>query len=127
MYHDLLHICYSWPSHNSIGLIVELKAFKNHIGDKGESAEFQKELERLLMITKGKSNDLKYTRKKYKDLIKGKFKLNSVVRIERSNDVAPRTGHKIDYSSKPTDFTHDTIKRLIKQGEKDALKILEGC
>jgi predicted acylesterase/phospholipase RssA len=112
---------------DTIGLIDELKAFKNHIGDKSESAEFQKELESLLKITKGKSNDLKHARKKYKDLIKGKFKLNSVVRIERSNDVGPRTGHKLDYSSKPNDFTHKTIKMLIEQGEKDALKILKGC
>ena len=79
------------------------------------------------MITEGKSNDLKHRRKKYEDLIKGRFKLHHVVRIERSNDVDPSTGREVDYSSKPNDFTHDTIKKLIEQGEKDALKILEGC
>ena len=42
------------------------------------------------MITEEKSKDLKHRRKKYKDLIKGKFRLNSVVRIERSNDVDTR-------------------------------------
>jgi hypothetical protein len=66
-------------------------------------------------------------RKKYKDLIKGKFKLHRVVRIERSNEVDISTDHKVDYSSKPNDFTHKTINMLIEQGEKDALKILEGC
>jgi hypothetical protein len=45
------------------------------------------------MMTEGTSNDLKHTRKKYKDLIKGKFKLHSIVRIERSSDVDPSTGH----------------------------------
>ena len=49
------------------------------------------------------------------------------MRIERSNDIDPSTGHKVDYSSKPNDFTHDTIKMIIEQGEEDALKILEGC
>jgi hypothetical protein len=66
-------------------------------------------------------------RKKYKDLIKGKFRLNSVLRIERSNEVDPSTGREVDYSSKPNDFTQDTIRKLIKQGERDALKILKGC
>ena len=112
---------------DSRGLIVELKAFKNHIDNKSEGAAFQNKLERLLLITEEKSNDLKHMRKKYKDLIKGKFELHSVVRIERSNDVDPRTGREVDYSSKPNDFTHDTIKKLIEQGEEDALKILEGC
>jgi NTE family protein len=111
---------------DSIGIIRKLKALKNHIGNTSEGAAFQNDLEHLLMMTEGTSNDLKHTRKKYKDLIKGKFKLHSIVRIERSNDVNSSTGHEVDYSSKPTDFTYDTIKMLIEQGEKDALKILEG-
>ena len=112
---------------DSMGIIRKLKALKSHIVNTSEGAAFQKELECLLMITEGTSNDLNHMRKKYKDLIKGKFKLHSVVRIERSNDVDPGTGREVDYSSKPNDFTYDTIKMLIEQGEKDALKILEGC
>jgi NTE family protein len=112
---------------DSIGLLVELKAFNNHIGNKSEGASFQNKLESILLITEGKSKDLKHTRKKYKDLIKGKFRLNSVLRIERSNEVDPSTGREVDYSSKPNDFTQDTIRKLIKQGERDALKILKGC
>lgn len=30
-----------------------------------------------------------------------------------------------DYTSKSTDFTLDTVKKLIEQGQEDALKILE--
>ncbi|HEY7078660.1 MAG TPA: patatin-like phospholipase family protein [Nitrososphaeraceae archaeon] len=112
---------------DSIGIIRKLKALKSHIINTSEGAAFQKELECLLMITEGTSNDLNHIRKKYKDLIKGKFKLHSVVRIERSNEFDPSTGRELDYSSKPNDFTHKTIKMLIEQGEKDALKILEGC
>ena len=88
---------------------------------------FQNELEHLLTMSEGKSNDLKRRREKYKDLIKGKFRLNRVVRIERSNDIDKNTGQEADYFSKPMDFTYDTIKKLIEQGEEDASKILEGC
>jgi predicted acylesterase/phospholipase RssA len=112
---------------DSIGIIHELKAFKNHIVNTNEGGAFQTKLECLLKITEGTSNDLEHRRKKYEDLIKGRFKLHSVVRIERSNDVYPSTGREVDYSSKPIDFTHDTIKMLIEQGEKDALKKLEEC
>ena len=112
---------------DSLGLIRKLKAVNNHIVNTSEGAAYQKELERLLMISEGTSSDLKCRREKYKDLIKGKFKLHSVMRIERYSDVDPNTGREVDYSSRPTDFTHDTIKNLIKQGEKDALRILEGC
>lgn len=79
------------------------------------------------MIAEEKSKTRKVRREKYKDLIKGKFKLNHVVRIERTNDIDTRTGKEADFSSKPTDFTHDSIKKLIEQGEEDALKILNGC
>ena len=34
-------------------------------------------------------------------------------------------GHKVDYSSKPNDFTYDTIKMIIEQGEKDAILSIE--
>jgi hypothetical protein len=47
------------------------------------------------------------------------------VRIERSNDIDTSTGKEADYSSKSTDFTLDTVKKLIEQGQEDALKILE--
>jgi NTE family protein len=112
---------------DSIGLIRKLKALKSHIVNTNEGAAFQNELEHLLMTTEGKSNNLKRRREKYKDLIKGKFKLDRVVRIERSNDIDTSTSQQADYSSKPTDFTHDTIKKLIEQGEKDALEVLKGC
>ena len=66
------------------------------------------------------------SQKKYKDLIKGNFRLNQVVRIERANDIDISTGHEADYSSKPADFTHNTVEKLIEQGEEDALEILKG-
>ena len=112
---------------DSIGLIRKLKALQSQIVNTSESVAFQNELEHLLTMSEGKSNDLKLRREKYKDLIKGKFRLNRVVRIERSNDIDTSTGQEADYFSKPMDFTYDTIKKLIEQGEEDASKILEGC
>lgn len=110
---------------DSIGLIRKLKALKEHIVNTNEGVAFQNELEKLLNITEGKSNALKRRREKYKNLIKGKFRLNRVVRIERSNDIDTSTGKEADYSSKSTGFTLDTVKKLIEQGQEDALKILE--
>ncbi len=110
---------------NSIGLIRKLKALKDHIVNTNEGVVFQNELQKLLMITEGKSNGLKRRRKKYEDLTKGKFRLNRVVRIEHSNDIDTSTGKEADYFGKSTDFTIDTIKKLLVQGQEDALKIPE--
>ena len=48
------------------------------------------------------------------------------MRIERTNDIDISTGKEAEFSSKPADFTHDTIKKLIEQRE-DALKIFKLC
>lgn len=115
-------------SNDFIELIYESKGLiNNQLTDTNEGIAFQKELERLLMIAEEKSKTRKVRREKYKDLIKGKFKLNHVVRIERTNDIDTSTGKEADFSSKSTDFTHDSIKKLIEQGGEDALKILNGC
>ncbi len=92
-----------------------------------EGMVFQNGFEQFLTIAEEKSKTREVRREKYKDLIKGKFTLKQVIRIERASDVDAITGKEADYSSKATDFTHDSIKMLIEQGEKDALKILEGC
>ncbi len=107
-------------------LIDKLKNLtKSHLTHTSENHTFQRDVELLLKTTEAKR--WKGESEKYKDLVKGKFKLNHVVRIERSNEVDPSTGREADYSSKPTDFTFDTIKKLIEQGQEDASKILEGC
>lgn len=55
---------------------------------------------------------------KYGDLLKGRFELTRVVRIERANDVDSISG-------KVGDFTQKTIKQLIRQGENDAMRTLK--
>jgi NTE family protein len=56
--------------------------------------------------------------RKYRDLLKGQFELTKVIRIERAND-------NESISGKVGDFTQDTIKQLITQGENDAYEILK--
>lgn len=51
--------------------------------------------------------------RKYRDLLKGRFELTKVLRIEREND-------KDSVSGKTGDFTLKTINKLIKQGKCDA-------
>lgn len=47
------------------------------------------------------------------------------MRIECTNYIDTNSSKEADYSSKPTDFTHQTIKKLIEQGEEDALEVLK--
>jgi predicted acylesterase/phospholipase RssA len=56
--------------------------------------------------------------RKYKDLIKGRFKLTKVVRIEPEN-------YTDNISGKGADFTAETISSLIEKGKEDALKVLK--
>ncbi len=106
-----------------LGAIQLIHKFTNT----NEGMVFQNGFEQFLTIAEEKSKTREVRREKYKDLIKGKFTLKKVIRIERASDVDAITGKEADYSSKSIDFTHDSIKMLIEQGEKDALKILEGC
>ena len=57
--------------------------------------------------------------RKYRDLLKGRFELTKVLRIEREND-------KDSVSGKTGDFTQKTIKQLITKGYEDAYKILQN-
>ena len=51
--------------------------------------------------------------RKYEELMKGRFELSDVKRIERQYDPSTSTSLKIG------DITQETIDRLIKEGEKD--------
>ena len=58
--------------------------------------------------------------RKYGNILKGQIVLTKVVRIERAND-------KESVSGKLGDFTQETIKQLIAQGENDASRILRSA
>jgi NTE family protein len=107
-------------------LIDKLKDLvKSHFTDTGGNDAFQRDFQHLLKTTEAKRKTFRGDYEKYKDLVKGRFKLTKVVRIERTNYIDANTGKETDYSSKPTDFTYQTIKKLIEQGEEDALEVLK--
>ena len=108
-------------------LIDKLKDLaKTHFTNTGENDAFQKDFQHLLKTTEAKRKVWRGGEsEKYKDLIKGKFKLAKVVRIERTNHIDTNTSKEVDFCSKPTDFTYQTIKKLIEQGEQDALEVLK--
>jgi predicted acylesterase/phospholipase RssA len=100
-------------------LIDKLKELaKSHFKNKDERDTFQNDFENLLKTTKAKSRAGTAEHRKYKDLLKGRFKLTKVVRIE------PKS-YDDSISGKGADFTSKTIRSLIEQGKKDALKVLK--
>lgn len=96
---------------DSIELIHKLKGLKSQFANTSEGTAFQDELKHLLMIAEGKAKTRKERRERYKDLVKGKFKLNQVVRIERSNDIDTSTGQEADYFSKSIQTLLMTLSR----------------
>jgi predicted acylesterase/phospholipase RssA len=94
-----------------IDLIQDLKCLAvNHFSNRDERDKFQKDFEDLL---EGKSKRNTSEHIKYKDLIKGRFELSKVVRIERTNYINSIYG-------KTNDLTEKTIKKLIIEGKCDA-------
>jgi hypothetical protein len=100
-------------------LIYRLKELvKSHFKNKdGSNIAFQNELENLLKTTEAKSGGGTSEHRKYGDLVKGRFKLNEVVRIEYES-------YADSISGKGADFTSKTIKRLIERGKEDASSAL---
>jgi NTE family protein len=90
-----------------------------HFRSKEEQDIFQIDVEKFLTTKKARSMTYTGHHRNYWDLLKGRFELTKVLRIERKNDK--------DYSmsGKVSDFTRKTIKQLITKGEEDAYKILE--
>ena len=66
------------------------KLTKSHLTHTGEY-KIQTDLEHLLETAEEKRKRWSGESKKYKDLIKGNFRLNQVVRIERANDIDTST------------------------------------
>ena len=81
-----------------------------------DSSQLMEEFNDILN-TPAKSTQRTGDKRTYKDLAVGRFALNQVVRIERTDD--PHT-----ISNKWFDFSYSTISQLIQQGIDDALKTL---
>jgi NTE family protein len=86
--------------------------FKNN-----ETDLFEKEFESFLNTTQAKSKGDLGERRSYRDLLRGRFKLTKVIRIENQN-------YEDSIAGKGADFTFETIEKLIKRGKEDAQKVL---
>jgi NTE family protein len=90
----------------------------SHIKDEKEIHKFEYEFEKL-KSKDAKSTFLKNNREhqKYRDLLKGRFELTKIERIERKHS-------QESTSRKTADFSPETIKALIKDGENDVQELL---
>jgi NTE family protein len=102
-------------------LIDRLKDFaKSHFENiETKDVIFQNELESLLKNVEGKTSRVVGEDRKYKeDLLKGRFRLTKVIRIENES-------YKDSISGKVGDFTSQSIRNLIEKGKQDARRVLE--
>lgn len=89
----------------------------DHLGSNEEKNRFRQAIDVFL-----KNNNAKIVRRngspvKYEDLIKGRFRLTKVVRIERKDDE-----HSI--SNKLADYSKNTVDNLIAEGQKDVMDVI---
>ena len=100
-------------------LIYNLKELaKRHFKNKHQSAAaFQEEFENILKATEEKSRGSTVEDRKYKELIKGRFKV-TVTRIENES-------YEDSIYGKVGDSTSKTIKELIARGKEDTRRVLK--
>lgn len=84
----------------------------NKFDDTNIKEDFEKKLKHILAL-KTTSKNRKEESKEYTDLLKQRFKLTKVIRIESTNYINSIFG-------KTGDLTIETINKLIKEGEYDA-------
>jgi NTE family protein len=82
------------------------------VNDENDKGILKRKLNDIL-VTNTSNKGRKYGARNYEDLIRGQFKLNKVIRIERTNYINSIYG-------KTGDLTFETIHKLIKEGECDA-------
>lgn len=96
--------------------VIEMKELFEEAFSKVENEKDKGVLNRKLkdiLLTKTSNKDRKCETRNYEDLIKGRIKLNKVIRIERTNYINSIYG-------KTGDLTIETIHKLLKEGECDA-------
>lgn len=100
-----------------VELVKNVKNIADKHIDNKMKGKFKSELDRFLTATDAESRRRTGQKRKYQELIKGRFRLREAVRIEREDD-----GNGI--SGKFADFTKITIDKLIADGERDAREAL---
>ena len=102
-------------------LIDRLKELAKSYSENIETKDiiFQNELERFLKSVEAKTSRVAGENRKYKEsLIKGRFRLTKVIRIENES-------YNDSISGKVGDFTSQSIRNLIEKGKQDARRVLE--
>jgi NTE family protein len=99
-----------------------LQLAKDAIGANVQEENVKKEAARTILLndSKTKSKFRDGTPRTYLDLMIGRFDVNEKLRVERTED------NKDTISNKWTDLSPKTISQLIKQGERDASKKIDG-
>ncbi len=84
-----------------------------HIPNDNKKSEFKDELDNFLLNNEAKSMLRTGERRKYIDLLKGKFTIGKITRIDRQDDANT-------ISNKWADYSYKTINQLINEGYKQA-------
>ena len=118
------HLSYTHPS---LGFYLGLRQLspsnsryelaKSHFNNKEEGELFQNEFESFLETTRAKSKGPSDEDRTYKDLLRGRFRLTDVTRIEYES-------YEDGIHGKAADFTSETIRSLIQKGKEDARRVL---
>ena len=98
-----------------VELIKDLKYLAlNHIKEDNDKKAFEKEIQNLRTREAKNTSYTTGEHKKYEDILRGRFKITKMVRIER------KYNPNISTSFKGGDITSKTIEEMIKEGESDA-------
>jgi hypothetical protein len=87
----------------------------NHIKEDNDKKAFEKEIENLRTREVKNTSCTDGEHKKYEDILRGRFKITKMVRIERKHNP------NISTSFKGGDITPKTIEEMVKEGENDAM------
>jgi NTE family protein len=99
-----------------VELIKDLKYLAlNHIKEDNDKKAFEKEIQNLRTREAENTSYTAGEHKKYEDILRGRFKITKLVRIER------KYNPNISTSFKGGDITSKTIEEMIKEGENDTM------
>jgi NTE family protein len=99
-----------------VEFIKDLKSLAlNHIKEDNDKKAFEKEIQTLRTREAKNTSYTAGEHKKYEDILRGRFKITKMVRIER------KYNPNISTSLKGGDITSKTIEEMIKEGENDAI------
>jgi predicted acylesterase/phospholipase RssA len=87
----------------------------NHIKEDNDKKAFEKEIQNLRTREAKNTSYTAGEDKKYEDILRGRFKITKMIRIER------KYNPNISTSFKGGDITSKTIEEMIKEGENDTM------